>query len=111
MNKEEILEKSRLEKDDEGLKYSEFEGIKLGFYWMSLIYSIVSIANLLIVFIKGGEMLAFYVASSMYFAFNASSLYTRYKFSQEKKYIIFMIVAIIASIVFFLNWFLRVVWP
>jgi len=56
-------------------------------------------------------MLAFYVASSMYFAFNASSSYTRYKFSQEKKYIIFMIVAIIASIVFFLNWFLRVVWP
>ncbi len=103
MTKEEILEKSRLENIDEGVQQTELTGIKLGFWWMSVIYAVVAISNLIIIFIKGGEMLAFYVASSMYFAFSASGAYAKYKFSQEKKYRFLMFCSIIGSVAFFLN--------
>lgn len=110
MTKEEILLKSQTEKDDEGLKYCELQGKKLGFYWMSFIYAIVAVVNLLIAFIRGEQILAFYVASSLYFCFLGTDAYTKYKFTCEKKWKIRMITGAIASVSFFINWFVRIMW-
>lgn len=111
MTKEEILSKSRTEKDDEGVKYCELQEIKLGFYWMSLVYGIVAMVNLLIAFLKGSEMLGFYVASSLYFCFLSSQAYTKYRFTAEKKWKIYVITNAMASVGFFANWFVRIMWP
>ena len=111
MTKEEILSKSQAEKDDEGEKYYELQGIKLGFCWMSIIYGIVAIVNLLIAFLKGSEMLGFYVASSLYFRFLVSGAYTKYRFTSKKKWKVYVITNAIASIGFFTNWFVRIMWP
>jgi len=111
MTKEEILLKSQAEKDDEGSTYYELQGTKLGFYWMSLIYAIVAVVNLIIAFIKGNEMLGFYVASSMYFCFLGSGAYTKYRFTGKKKWKIYVITNAIASVGFFANWIVRIMWP
>ena len=103
--------KSQVEKDDEGVKYCELKGAKLGFYWMSLIYAIVAVTNFIIVFIRGGEMLGFYIASSMYFCFLASEAYTKHKFTAERKWKVYSVTGIISSIAFFVNWFVRIMWP
>lgn len=111
MNKEEILSTSQAEKDDEGAKYFQLQGIKLGFYWMSLVYAIVAIVNLIISLIRGGQMLGFHVASSLYFCFLASGAYTKYKFTGEKKWKLYVFTNAVASLGFFTNWFVRIMWP
>ena len=75
---------------------------------MSVIYATIAIANLIIAFIKGSEMLGFYVASSLYFCFLGSTAYTKYKFTNEKKWKGYVITNAIASIGFFANWFVRI---
>ena len=108
MTKEEILSKSQAEKDDEGVKYFELQGIKLGFCWMSLVYCMVAIVNLLIAFLKGSEMLGFYVASSLYFCFLSSQAYTKYRFTGKKKWKMYVLTNAMASVGFFVNWFVRI---
>ncbi len=111
MNKEIILKKSRNEKKDEAAEYFELQGIKTGFIWMSVMYAVISVSNLVFVFLKGGEMLGFYVASAMYFCFSASAGRQKYKFTQSKSARWQYISSMITAVIFFINWAVRILWP
>jgi len=109
--KETILEKSRLEKSDEGMEHAEMQGLKQGFYWMSFVYAAVAVCNLIFAFTRGEQMTAFYAASAMYFCFSASAAHSKYRFTGNKGFKIGMVCAVAASVCFFLNWIVKTVWP
>lgn len=111
MNKEKLLEKSRANQIDEGREYYDMQGIKNGFYYMSIIYGVIAVFNLITGYAKGATFIPFYVASSLYFCFCASLGYQRYKFDSNKKHKIEWISASIASSIFLLNYIVRVLWP
>ncbi|MBZ9623171.1 DUF6442 family protein [Clostridium sp. FP2] len=91
MNKEEILSKSREEKNDEGIKYLEDKGRKFGEIGFSAIIIFLVIYNL----IKG---LNSYSVFSIFWAYLALKYYGKYKILKEKEYLIGMIAGTIASL-------------
>lgn len=109
--KEIILEKSRLEKNDEGMEHAEMQGLKHGFYWMSFVYAAIAVCNLIFAFTKGKQMSAFYAASAMYFCFSACAAHSKYKFTGNKGFKLSTVCATTAAVCFFLNCIVRVLWP
>lgn len=93
MNKEEILRKSRNEKNDEGLIIAENKGQKLGYTAFCIIFIIIVFVNLF-----NGK--SSYAPMAMFWAFLAAEAYPKYKFTKQTTYLITTIAGSIASLAF-----------
>lgn len=92
MNKEEILNKSRQEKSDEGIDFIENKGRKLGFTLFVCVYVFILAFN--------AEMgRSSYELYSLCLTFLSTQSIQKYKFTRKKRYLIISIVGIIATIV------------
>lgn len=92
MNKEEILNKSRQEKSDEGIDFIENKGRKLGFTLFVCVYVFILAFN--------AEMgRSSYELYSLCLTFLSAQSIQKYKFTRKKRYLIVSIVGIIAAIV------------
>lgn len=96
MNKEEILAKSRLEQNDEGIIQAEHRGRKYGLVAFSIVFIIITFVNLF----KGQSN---YGPMAMFWAFLAAESYPKYKFTNQKAYLISTIAGTIASIAYVLS--------
>ena len=93
MKKDEILEKAREEKKDEGIDNVNNKGLSLG-YKIFILLSII-----LIVFNRFNNIESYDILSLM-FGFSVAESYSRYKFLKEKSLLISSILSSIACIVF-----------
>lgn len=94
MNKEEVLEKSRAAKEDEGIDFVENKGRKYGELGFSTVFIMIMLFNL---FTNQKNFVPF----SMFFAYMAAQAYGKYKINKGTSYMITIISAAIASICFF----------
>lgn len=96
MNREEILEKSRKEKSDEGLISAENQGRKIGILAFCGVFVFVILFN----FFNGQPN---YAPMAMFWAFFAAEAYPKYKFTQRKAYLVTVVMGAVASIAFLAN--------
>lgn len=101
MNKEEILEKSRLSEKDEGMEYAENLGRQIGYIAFTLLYGFIIIYNLFF-----GESSTFHAVSSLFWTFIAAQAYGKYHFLKRKVYLVTMISGSIASVLSVANYIL-----
>lgn len=92
MNKEDILNKSRNSKEDEGAEFIENKGIRLGF-------GIFSIISLLIVVFNEFVGLKSFDIFVLIFVFSSTESITKYKFTHKKRYIVSTIFSVIFCII------------
>lgn len=90
MNREEILEKSRKEKIDEGMISAENRGRKIGFCVFCAIFVFIMVFNLL-----NGQ--PSFGPKSMFWAFVAAEAYPKYCFTKNKTFLVTTIAGSIAS--------------
>lgn len=102
MNKEEILVKSRQEKNDEGIRYLENKGRRFGVMGFSAIIIFIVIYNL----ING---LNSYSAFSIFWSYIALEGYGKYKISKERKYLTITILGIITSLGYLISYILTTI--
>jgi hypothetical protein len=95
MKKDEILEKAREEKKDEGIDNVNNKGLSLG----HKIFILLSV--FLLVFNKFNNIESYDVVSLM-FVFSAARYYTEYKFSKELNSYYYLILSSFLGIVFLL---------
>lgn len=95
MKKDEILEKAREEKKDEGIDNVNNKGLSLG----HKIFILLSV--FLLVFNKFNNIKSYDVVSLM-FVFSAARYYTEYKFSKELNSYYYLILSSFLGIVFLL---------
>lgn len=101
MNREEILEKSRKEKQDEGMLNAENRGRKLGM----VAFCIVFIAIMLINFCTGHSN---HAPLAMFWAFLAAEAYPKYKFTGRKSYLVITVAGGLASLFALLNYLVEI---
>jgi len=93
MKKDEILEKAREEKKDEGIDNVNNKGLSLG-YKIFILLSVI-----LIVFNRFNNIKSYDILSLM-FGFSVAESYSRYKFMKEKSLLVSVVGSSIACIVF-----------
>lgn len=91
MNKDEILKKSRAEKNDEGMRQAENQGRRVGQIAFCCVFVFVIIFNL---FNNQNN----YAPMSMFWAFIAAEAYPKYQFTKRKAFLISTIAGAVASI-------------
>lgn len=91
MKKEEILSKSRQEKKDEGIEFTENKGRKLGFIIFICIYVFILAFNA-----EVGR--SSYELYALCLTFLSSESILKYKFTHKNRYLIISIICIIATI-------------
>ncbi len=91
MNREEILAKSRKERNDEGMVEAENKGRKIGL----CVFCAVSAFIILFNFFNGQSS---YAPMAMFWAFIAAEAYPKYTFTKQKSYLIITIAGAIAAI-------------
>ena len=99
MNKEEILKRSREQKEDEGTVFAENKGRRYGIIMFSAVFIIITLFNLF----AGQNNFAPY---SMFFAYIAAEAYGRYRVELEKKLLVSAVFGAIASILFLICYIL-----
>lgn len=92
MNKDEILEKSREEKNDEGLIAAENKGRKIGMIAFTIVFAFTLVFN----FFNGNDI---YACIAMFWAFFATETYPKYKFTKNKVYLFTTILGATACII------------
>lgn len=102
MNKEEILKKSRKERNDEGLLEAENNGRKLGY----MVFSLVFIFILTINFLNGKSS---YAPMAMFWAFLAAEAYPKFKFTKQKVYLVSTFAGSIASVLYLINFVIETI--
>ena len=100
MNKKEILNKSRLERD-EGLDFAENQGRKAGYIVFTIIFVVIVLFN----FFRG---VSNYAVFAMFWAFIGAEAYPKYKFTGQKVYLVTTISGLTASLASLLNYILTV---
>ena len=100
MDKNEILEKSRQEKEDEGVTYAENEGRRYG----EISFCLLIIAVLVYDFAKGLDN---YLPMSLLWAYLAAQALGKYQARREHKYLWVVVCGAIASLCFLLCYVLR----
>lgn len=110
MDKERILAINRAEQIDEGMVNAEQRGTRLGFQWMSALYGVLSVVNLMAFYYGKKGAYAFDVASAMYFCFCACIQFQKYRFTGEKKRQIYGIVLAMISLFFVILYLVRLLW-
>ena len=93
MNKDEILEKSRAQKKDEGEEFAENKGRRAGVVAFCIIFIIILFFNTA----TGQNNFAPY---SMFWAYMAAEAYGKYRVTKEKKLLVTLVFAAIASVLF-----------
>ena len=93
MNKEEILAKSRLENEDEGLKEAENQGRKIGITAFALMEIVIVCFN----WFAGQPN---YVPFAMFWAFVAAEAYPKYRFTKKRTYLVSTITGGMAAVLF-----------
>ena len=93
MKKDEILEKAREEKKDEGIDNVNNKGLSLG-YKIFILLSVI-----LIVFNRFNNIKSYDILSLM-FGFSVAESYSRYKFMKEKSLLVSVVGFSLACIVF-----------
>ncbi len=93
MKKEDILDKSRKESNDEGKQYAENKGRRIGVAAMCIIFIIVTIYNLL----EGLNNYAVFALFWTYFGFES---YGKYRFTKGKSELVTAVAAIVSGVVF-----------
>ena len=91
MNREEILAKSRKERNDEGMVEAENKDLKIGL----CVFCAVSAFIILFNFFNGQSS---YAPMAMFWAFIAAEAYPKYTFTKQKSYLIITIAGAIAAI-------------
>lgn len=98
MLKEEILERSRNEKADEGMENAENQGRKIGFWAFGIIFAALAMFNL---FMSKTDTL--YAILALFWVFGAAEAYVKYRFTKKKVYLVTVIAGGIASLAFLAN--------
>lgn len=101
MKKEEILRKSREEKNDEGVTYEKNEGLRFGVIGFCTIFVIIMVFNIIM---KQNN----FVPYSMFFGFMACEALGKYRFKKTNAYLFTIILASVASILFLACYILTV---
>lgn len=110
MDKESILAMNRAEQRDEGMVHAEQQGTFLGYLWMSALYGLLSVINLIAAYQRGEAAYGFDVASAMYFCFVACVQFQKYKFTGDKRRKIYGVLWAIGSIFFVGLYLVRLLW-
>jgi len=98
MNKEEILEKSRKDYNDEGMIQAENKGREIGFIVFVIVFLIVALMNLFY-----GDNNDNYGPFAMFWAFLAAESYPKYKFTKRKSDLFTIILSSIGAILWLIN--------
>lgn len=93
MTKEEILEKSRREQDDEGVREAEVRGQTIGIKAFCAMEIIIILFNLF-----NGQ--SNYVPFTLLWSFVAGEAYPKYRFTGKRSYLLSTIAGGIAAVVF-----------
>ncbi len=99
MNKEEILKRSREQKEDEGVIYSDNTGRRYGFIGLNLMLS----AYMILVLFLGGN---FVIPMSFWCAFTGAECLGKYKATASKGEMLGGIVLCAAAVLFLLSYVL-----
>ena len=91
MNREEILEKSRNEKIDEGMISAENRGRRIGVGAFCLVFIFITLFNLF-----HGQ--SNYGPQAMFWAFVAAEAFPKYRFTGSKVFLVTVIAGAIASV-------------
>ena len=100
MSKDEILKKSREQKEDEGVMHTENAGRRYGFIGLSITLA----AYMLLVVFEGGN---FVIPISFWCAFTGAECFGRYKTNSKKSELLGGVVLTLSAIAFFLSYCLR----
>ncbi len=93
MDKEEILKKSREQKEDEGTVYADNKGRRYGVIGFCSVFIIIMFFN---IFTKQNN----FVPYSMFFAYMSAEAYGKYRAVKTKALMVTIILASIASVAF-----------
>ena len=94
MTREEILEKSRMEKSDEGMREAENRGRKIGITAFCLMEIVIILFN----FFTGQSN---YVPFAIFWAFSGTESYSKYRFTGQRTFLLITILGGVASVLFF----------
>lgn len=101
MNKDEILKKSRAEKEDEGTVYVNNNGHRFGMIGFCSVFVIIILFN---IFTKQNNFVPF----SMFWAYASAEAYGKYRITKTSTLMLTTIFAAIASICFLACYVLEV---
>jgi len=101
VDKEEILKKSREQKEDEGLVYADNKGHHYGVIGFGSVFIIIMFFN---IFTKQNN----FVPYSMFFAYMSAEAYGKYRVIKSKSLMLTTVLASIASILFLTCYVLEV---
>lgn len=102
MNKEDILAKSRKEKNDEGMMSTENKGRRIGISAFCCVFIFIVIFNVF----NGRNS---YAPMAMFWAFLSAEAYPKYQFSKNKWYLVTVIAGAIAAIASLISYVLFIV--
>ncbi|MPM95106.1 hypothetical protein SDC9_142257 [bioreactor metagenome] len=94
MDKEEILKKSREQKEDEGTVYADNKGRRYGVIGFCSVFIIIMFFN---IFTRQNN----FVPYSMFFAYMSAEAYGKYRATKAKALMVTTVLAAIASVAFF----------
>lgn len=100
MNREEILEKSRIEKRDEGMESASNAGRKVGMIAFCVLFIVIVMLN----FFNGKQN---YAVFALFWAYMAGEAYPKYQFTKQKSYLITTICGGIASLASFASFIIE----
>lgn len=93
MNKEDILSRSREQKEDEGIIYAENKGRRYGVIGFSVMFIIIMFFN---IFTKHNNFIPY----CMYFGYISAEAYGRNQITHDKKLVVTTVFAAVSSILF-----------
>lgn len=103
MQKDEILERSRNERKDEGMENAENRGRKIGFIIFVCLFIALTLFN-----IMRGEFRTQHAISVLFWAFLSAEAYGKYRFAKNKAYLVTAIAGGIASLASLANYIMTV---
>ena len=101
MTKEEILRRSRNERNDEGNEYAAQKGLKYGYISFGLISMIIIIADAF----GGSDMRAFYAVSALIWGFFSTINFESARFKHNKTLILASILGALTAILSLIRYF------
>ena len=99
MNKDEILRKSREQKEDEGVIHADNSGRRYGFIGLTIMFA----GHVLLVLLLGGS---FAVPMSLWCSFTGAECFGKYKATSRKSDLFGGFALCFAAVVFFLSYLL-----
>ena len=97
MNRDEVLERSRKEKKDEGMVSAQNTGRKIGYLASTMMYFFLIFFNM---YIK--ESVTTIALHALFWVFFSSEAYAKYRFTKKRRYLVLSIVWGISSLIFLL---------